>query len=245
MWIRHAVSFYKARVLKVSVRHIGNRLRIPDVPFASENLTKVEIAEARLTFDTLDFSRCPALEVLEFSMSRIDVGRILSPSVRRLRLDGCNFTGETRTRISTPRLVSLRVTVSSGCAPSLDDMPMLVVAHVRTEDDFSSDICKRRNNPPWDCDLKGCYECKGVGDGGSILFHGLSGATDLELTSDPHVVYICLLSPLLHILSYTATVIYHSSFAIIFRFVMLADMIESLQFYYEMPSTKLSIYSLI
>ncbi|KAF8695071.1 hypothetical protein HU200_037679 [Digitaria exilis] len=77
MWIRHAVSFCKARVLKVSVRHIGNRLRIPDVPFVSENLTKVEIAEARLTFDTLDFSRCPALEVLEFSMSRIDVGRIL------------------------------------------------------------------------------------------------------------------------------------------------------------------------
>ncbi|GJN06688.1 hypothetical protein PR202_ga24444 [Eleusine coracana subsp. coracana] len=123
LWIRHAVSFCEAKVLRFSVR-TNNRLGIPDVPFVSENLARVEIANAKLDFDTLDFSRCPALEVLDCSTSRINVGRILSPSLRRLRLDDCYFTGETRTRISTPRLVSLHVTVSFGWAPFLDDMPM-------------------------------------------------------------------------------------------------------------------------
>lgn len=198
LWIRHAVSFCKVKALKFSVRTI-NRLRIPDVPFVSEKLTKVEIAQAQLTFDTLDFSRCPALEVLEFSRSRIEVGTVRSPSLRRLSMDECNFTGETRTRISTPHLVSLHLLISSGCAPFLDEMPMLVVAHVRICDGSSSDVCRRRESQNWDCDREGCYECKGVGDGSSVIFQGLSGATDLELTSDPRVVCACSISHLLQI----------------------------------------------
>ncbi|TVU26087.1 hypothetical protein EJB05_28616, partial [Eragrostis curvula] len=184
LWIRHAVSFCKCRALRISVR-TTNRLRIPDVPFVSQTLTKVELADAKLTFDTLDFSRCPALDALDFSMCRISLGRILSPSLRRLSMDECHLTGETRPRISTPRLVSLHVTVCSGWAPSLDSMPMLVAADIRIQDYLSSDMCQ--GNAAWPCHKKTCYDCNDVRDGVSVLFQGLSSATDLELTSDPRV----------------------------------------------------------
>ncbi|TVU16871.1 hypothetical protein EJB05_37028, partial [Eragrostis curvula] len=186
LWIRHAVSFCKCRALRISVRTGStNRLCIPDVPFVSQSLRKVELADAKLTFDTLDFSRCPALEALDFSMCRIRLGRILSPSLRRLSMDECHLTGQTRPRISTPRLVSLHVTVCSGWAPFLDDMPMLVAADIRIQDDLSNDMCQ--GNAAWPCDEKTCYDCNHVRDGVSVLFQGLSSATDLELTSDPRV----------------------------------------------------------
>ncbi|TVU26083.1 hypothetical protein EJB05_28612, partial [Eragrostis curvula] len=184
LWIRHAVSFCKCRVLRFSVR-TGNRLRIPDVPFVSQSLTKFELTDAKLAFGTLDFSGCPALEAVDFKTCRINLGRILSPSLRRLSMDDCNFTGKTRTRISTPRLVSLHVTVRSGQAPFLNDMPVLVAADIRIQDDLSSDMCQ--GSDAWPCDKKTCYDCNDVSDGVSVLFQGLSSATDLELTSDPRV----------------------------------------------------------
>ncbi|TVU16872.1 hypothetical protein EJB05_37029, partial [Eragrostis curvula] len=131
LWIRHAVSFCKCRVLRFSVR-TGNRLHIPDVPFVSQSLTKFELTDAKLAFGTLDFSGCPALEAVDFTTCRINLGRILSPSLRRLSMDDCNFTGKTRTCISTPLLVSLHVTVCSGWAPFLDDMPILFSGRIAT-----------------------------------------------------------------------------------------------------------------
>ncbi|KAF8648269.1 hypothetical protein HU200_064844 [Digitaria exilis] len=95
MWIRHALSICKARALNVSYRYSG-RLRLGGVPFVSTQLTKAVFSWASFKSDRLDFSMCPALEDLT-----------------------------TRTRISTPRVVSLDISVNTGRAPVIESMPSL------------------------------------------------------------------------------------------------------------------------
>ncbi|CAL4994705.1 unnamed protein product [Urochloa decumbens] len=216
LWIRHALAVRHARELRVCIRG-RRRLHLDGTLFAASAplLTTVELAHATFSADSsIDFSGCPVLEELTMSFCRIRADRIYSPSLTRLSFDKyCNFGGETRTRVSTPRLVSLRLTVCSGRAPVLDSMPDLVDANVRIED-WCDDMCIHNvcNNSglfskkQWGhgskegcfCvdedgsgmyveDLTCCDSCYGTDDGSSVLLEGLSGATDLELISDPRV----------------------------------------------------------
>lgn len=191
---RVTVSLRKAKVLKVASVGTHNRLHIPDMPFI------LEIKDAKLSFETLDLSSCPALEGKELSVSRIEINRIMPPSLKPLSTEECNFTGNARPRTSTARPVSLRATICSGWAPFLEDTPVLAVAHVRIKDDIGYDMCDQ--NHYRDCNLKACCKWKGVENGGSVVFQGLSGATELELTSDPSVVsfLLSLLNPRLLLL---------------------------------------------
>jgi len=192
-WIRHALSFCQARVLRLSVHSWKQRLRIADVLFASSVLSTVELAYAKLTFRSLDFSRCPALESLELMRCKVEVDRILSPSLRRLTVRGCDFHGENRTRISTPRVISLQLSVNSGRAPVLEKMPLLEAASVRFLDDLHMchDICQRKSSNG-DCGYGKCKGCYGSSCDGSssVVLEGISGASELELASDPTVVCI-------------------------------------------------------
>jgi hypothetical protein len=111
LWIRHAVANWQALVLRVCLQ-ARRRLCLDHVPFASPLLTRVELTDA--TFNdpsqSIDFSRCPALEDLTMSGCQICSYRISSTSLAHLTIADCYFYGEsTRTRISTPRLVSLQL----------------------------------------------------------------------------------------------------------------------------------------
>ncbi|OEL18035.1 hypothetical protein BAE44_0020948, partial [Dichanthelium oligosanthes] len=131
-WIRHALSVCHARVLRFSFR-ADRRLRLHDVLFVSKILTRVELADARLTLRSLDFSSCPALEDLKISSCQIHADRISSQSLTCLSITDCYFHGETRTRISTPRLVWLHLAICNDRVPFLEKMPLLVAANVRLE----------------------------------------------------------------------------------------------------------------
>ncbi|CAL4994733.1 unnamed protein product [Urochloa decumbens] len=187
LWVRYALAFLHARVLRLAVRTYGHRLRLAasDVSFVSCVLTTVELADVSLTSraSSLDFSRCPTLEDLELRTCKIHVYKILSPSLRRLRIRGCNFHWTARTRIATPRLVSLELSVASGRTPVLEErMPLLIEADVRLEDDCA-DTCDHNGTMRSPC---GCYSST-KDESSSVLFEALSGATSLVLISNPTV----------------------------------------------------------
>lgn len=130
---------------------------------------------------------CPALEDLTLSMCEIHAGRILSQSVRRLSITECSFHSKTRTRVSTPRVVSLDISVNTGRPPVVESMPSLEGARVSICGRRCADECDQYGN----CKSKTCAGCRGGRRfGGSLLLEGLSGASDLELTSGPRVVYM-------------------------------------------------------
>ncbi|CAL4994700.1 unnamed protein product [Urochloa decumbens] len=217
LWIRHAVTVCHARVLRVCLRGSCRRLCLDRVRFDGQLLAKVELKDATFYSSSIDFSRCPAMEDLTMTSCKIHGDEITSPSLTRLSIVDCYFDGRVRTRISTPRLVRLQLSLCNGMAPLLEKMPMLEAANVRLEG-LCEDTCDhnrcRHGGYSWDRDddddddRDGCYcmdedrtgvylenvsscdSCFGNSDdddGSSILLQGLSSAMDLELTSDPLV----------------------------------------------------------
>ena len=148
---------------------------------------RVELTDAILRFRSLDFSNCPALEDLKMRSCRIYARRIISQSLRHLRISRCDFRWKSRTCISTPCLVSFKLEDIDGRAPLLESMPSLVAAFVKL--DYScNDTC--RHKAYGDCGDDRCFG-RSAGTNSSVLLKGLSSAMNLELTCDPEVV--CLL----------------------------------------------------
>ncbi|KAF8730848.1 hypothetical protein HU200_016714 [Digitaria exilis] len=144
------------------------RLKITDI-FVSRLLARVDLKHATLKYRALDFSRCPALEQLDMLCCRVHVDNILSQSLRQLSITECDFGRSTRCRISAPCLTSLQLVVSSGRAPFLDEMPLLLTANVRLGDWSCADICVN-NRYYGDCGDGNCRGCFGSrGDGSSVL----------------------------------------------------------------------------
>jgi hypothetical protein len=110
-WIHHALAVCQVRALTFSVRTFRRRFQV------SRFLTR-GTSRTRL-------SGCPALQDLDMVRCRIRVDRILSQSLRRLGINGCDFDEILRCRISTPRLISMRLAVNYGRTPVLDSMPTL------------------------------------------------------------------------------------------------------------------------
>lgn len=129
------------------------------------------------------------LEDLHMSHCRILVERVQSRSLKYLSMEACDFDSTTRTSISTPGLVSLRLHLNFGRVPCLDSMPLLVDAQVRIQENYCHDMCHYSKEYYGDCKDKRCGGCHGSTDANSVLLlAGLSGATNLELKSDPLVV---------------------------------------------------------
>ncbi|CAN6380899.1 unnamed protein product [Urochloa humidicola] len=216
LWIRHAVTICNARVLCVCLRGSRRRLCLDRARFAGELLAKVELKDATFYSTSADFSRCPALEDLTMTSCKIHGDEISSPSLTRLSIVDCYFDGRCRTRIATPRLVRLQLSLCNGKAPLLEKMPLLAAANVRLEglceDTCDHNLCSHGgyisdSDDPNDRDGCYCIDEYGMGvylesvstcdscygsssddDGSSVLLRGLSSAMDLELTSNPRVV---------------------------------------------------------
>ena len=112
---------------------------------------------------------------------RISAHRMVSKSLRRLRVCYCHFSHDTRTRISVPSLVSLRLDGNRGMTPFLETMPQLDRGLVRLGPTTALK------------DLDGSQTC--------VLLESLSNATDLELVTESRVVHLFLPNLLVPVLA--------------------------------------------
>lgn len=204
--IRYALAC-QVRVLDVSFSH-GRSFPLPELPLVSQTLTQLNICYVRLNDKFLDLSSCSALEDLNMTKCSIPADKISSRSLKRLSIEECCFTHDTRTHIWVPSLISLQLIAVDGKTPLVEDMPMLVTAAV-----IFDDSCRdsRRYLSPAPCGNTSCECCNGTdyticddfsceccyGDeaqtAGCVLLEGFSAATNLKMIADPEVVLLPLL----------------------------------------------------
>ncbi|CAN6362586.1 unnamed protein product [Urochloa humidicola] len=187
-WVRQSVSKHRARLVMVDIELVPEQpsFGLAGKPFVSRHLTRLELCYVILMDRILDFSRCQALEDLVMFTCDIGTKRILSPSLKRLRIDYCDFCKKgSRTRISAPNLIWLKLEHLMGTSPALESMPLLESAIVRL------DCNHHYYNDDYPCANGGSGECCGLCEGcvgndehsgGCLLLQGLSSATHLELT---------------------------------------------------------------
>uniref|UniRef100_A0ACD5TMH6 Uncharacterized protein n=1 Tax=Avena sativa TaxID=4498 RepID=A0ACD5TMH6_AVESA len=197
MWIRYAASCH-VRVLDLAVHRYDftERLWLPNMTLVCQHLTTLDICGVKLEEQTLDFSCCPVLDVLEMQDCEINAEKISCQSLRHLSMDVCSFPLGVRTHISCPSLAALELTENVRLTPFLESMPSLVTAFVRFDTEWSE------HEEPYDHCLKGGYYgycndgfCLAYGHIDSegdvcVLLDGLCGATDLKLISTPKMI-IC------------------------------------------------------
>ncbi|XP_066342837.1 MEIOTIC F-BOX protein MOF-like [Miscanthus floridulus] len=172
IWIRH-VLLCNVRVLIIN---LWTYLR---PPLISQHLRRLELNYVDSHADCLDFATCPGLEVLDITHGCLSCLRILSQSVKHLRIISTCFANSIRACISMPGLISLQLNHFEGKAPLLE-MPSLHTAFVRP-DDLVDDCMKRGDYGGACCGI--CAYCCGTNDhrGRCVLLGGLSNAMYLEL----------------------------------------------------------------
>ncbi|XP_037456281.1 uncharacterized protein LOC119326773 [Triticum dicoccoides] len=164
--LRYAL-LHQVRVLRVSAPVFPT-----DLVLVSSHLKRVELCHMQFE-DSLDFSSCQVLDVLEMTDCNI-YAPIICQSLRYLNMKGGCFDNEVRYHISAPNLVSLKLAPESGLTPLLDSMPSLVTASVESSEE----------------EFHHCFALLSCDDGCtreetfSVVLEGLSAATNLELTSD-------------------------------------------------------------
>lgn len=191
LWLRYAASCH-VRVLRVWVRRIySRRLQLPNMTLICQHLTVLDFAGMKFEERTMNFSSCPALEVLEMYDSKISAEKILCKSLRHLTMEMCRFGLYDRTRISCPSLAALKLVDNLVWTPSLESMPLLVTALVRFDEEWYEreecyDHCLN-GGYYGDCGDELCPSCLYQGDD-CVLLEGLCDATNLKLTSAPQAV---------------------------------------------------------
>lgn len=134
-WIWHVVKC-NVHVLRL---HIHRKqqvyhdiwFQLDNIPLVSQHLTRLELYSLQFNDSFLDFSSCVVLEDLDITLCDfLPTKRISSHSLKRLTIDSCEFCLNSRTRISTPNLVSLRLHGIYSMTPILEEMPLLVEAVV-------------------------------------------------------------------------------------------------------------------
>lgn len=116
------------------------------------------------------------------------VTRLLSPSLKHLRLVRCYSSDYTRILISLPCLVSLELIECQGKVPLLGSLPSLATTIVELDGDCSDRCSEHRFDGCDDCD--GCRDYYEPGDdlNNCVFLKGLSEATDLELSAFADVI---------------------------------------------------------
>ncbi|KAF8730855.1 hypothetical protein HU200_016721 [Digitaria exilis] len=139
LWIRH-VMLCKVRVLSLSTRFNNGgpwseEFYLDELPLLSQHLKRLELRGQNLNDSSVDFSGCPALEVLEIKQcGMLDLRKMVSQSLKVLSITGrCEFTDGDRFHVYAPNLVSLRLEVWYGMAPIFSPMPSLVEAAVKID----------------------------------------------------------------------------------------------------------------
>ncbi|CAM0878198.1 unnamed protein product, partial [Alopecurus aequalis] len=166
-WLQYAVAC-KMQVLRVEGNpYYISQSQLSNNSVISEHLTRLVLYHVEI--DSLDLSRCEALEVFEINDCIINLEDICGKSLRHLIIrDSSICTTCVRTRISAPGLVTCELADCRDFTPLFGSLPSLVTAFIRiileSEEDCDG-LCKG-------------FCCK---DDYSVLLEGLSGATNLEL----------------------------------------------------------------
>jgi hypothetical protein len=170
-----------------------------------KQLTSLKLVGVTLKENTLDFSCCPVLDVLDMEFCKIKAEKISCQSLRHLSVDVCSFALGVRTCISCPSLAVLILDGNSGLTPFLESMPSLVTASVRFYEELSEleepyDHCPN-GGYYGDCGDGLCLACRHIDNEGDVcvLIDGLCAATDLKLRSTPQMVRFHMLSLLVHV----------------------------------------------
>ncbi|XP_066337053.1 uncharacterized protein [Miscanthus floridulus] len=185
LWIRH-VLMCEVQALSLDIGRFtipGDPcLEVGNLPLVSQNLKRLKLESQQVNDSFLDFSRCPALEVLEFDDCEfLDCHRISSQSLKFLSFSNCDFDTEFCTYIYAPNLISLWLEVTEDWTPLLERMPSLVEAVVKIK--FCDDsYCGRCGDE--DCSSRYTVHGDSVD---TVLLQGLSEAQSLVLMSDIRV----------------------------------------------------------
>ncbi|XP_066341489.1 putative F-box/FBD/LRR-repeat protein At4g00315 [Miscanthus floridulus] len=122
------------------------------------------------------------LEVVDVAAGRLSCLRILSQSVKDLRIINSRFVNDIRACISMPSLISLQLKNFRGKAPLLEFMPSLQTAFVKPANREKRDACMKKRDSRHDY-CGSCANCCGADDHRErcVLLGGLSNAVYLEL----------------------------------------------------------------
>lgn len=106
IWIRHILKC-KVRVLSLNIDNLDEMFELNVRTLRSGHLKRLELSNVAFENSLLDFSCCPALEILD--MNRCGfwmVDRISSQSLKYLNINRyCVFGEDTRTHIYTPNFI--------------------------------------------------------------------------------------------------------------------------------------------
>lgn len=186
LWIRHAL-LCQTRSLSVHLSRDNNSFELDELPLISRQLTRLELCNVMLNDHILNFSSCPALEVLWLRTCFIQADMIMSQSLKRLTILDCIFYLTARTRISVPGLVTLELSECWGKTPLLESMPSLVKGSIKLDE--CADYCGKEDGGSCVSDYDICGSCGANNDdrGDCVILNGLSEAKSLELIAEPLV----------------------------------------------------------
>uniref|UniRef100_A0A0E0BGK5 F-box domain-containing protein n=1 Tax=Oryza glumipatula TaxID=40148 RepID=A0A0E0BGK5_9ORYZ len=182
LWFRHSV-LCEVQVLRLDLILNGFQLKLDDLPLASRCLAKLNLSGVHLMHSFPDFSCCPVLEHLDiFFCDLSDAKKITSQSMKCLNIRHCTFSQISRTRISAPNLISLRLENYWHRTPVFEVMPLIVDAFVRVHDqsgDWYS--CTSGNADFEECLCEDCDFCHS--NTNYVIMQALSQAKNLVLSA--------------------------------------------------------------
>ncbi|CAN6362941.1 unnamed protein product [Urochloa humidicola] len=190
LWIRHG-SMCRVHVLQVRF-YAEERLELADWPLFSQSLVRLELHGLALEESFLDFSSCPALEDLKINNCLLAADKILSGSLKHLKIIGCELCWQfVPTHISAQGLITLQLDDYVGVTPILESMPSLEKASIKLgqNNEGYCDFCDNGGSEECTCDM--CvihYNANGSRTGVCFLLGGLSSATYLELKASSEMV---------------------------------------------------------
>jgi hypothetical protein len=154
LWIRHG-SRCHVQVLQVRF-YAEERVVLADWPLFSRRLVRLELHGIALRESFLDFSSCPVLEDLEITNCLLAADKILSGSLKLLKITGCELIWLfLPTHISARSLISLQLDDYVGVTPILESMPSLEKASVKlgqNNEDYC-DYCDNGGSGECTCDM--------------------------------------------------------------------------------------------
>uniref|UniRef100_A0A0D9XHV1 F-box domain-containing protein n=1 Tax=Leersia perrieri TaxID=77586 RepID=A0A0D9XHV1_9ORYZ len=192
-WIFYALLVCNVKELNICVSFDDDNLKMANQTIISKHLRKLVLDTIELKTNFVDFTSCPLLEDLEMSYCIITGNKIISNSLKHLRMEDMVFrTYEVddlavQILICVPNLVSLSLFGFDGWTPLFESMPSLVSATVVCNDECS-DACMYSKF--WDCGNEDCRGCYARSDHkyGCLLLDRLSSTTHMELINDYRMV---------------------------------------------------------
>ncbi|KAK1653187.1 hypothetical protein QYE76_070992 [Lolium multiflorum] len=200
-WIHQLVSRVRALRIRVVEDFMEPSPLFQDLHPVSQHLTRLELIGVGVNDKVVDFSGCPALVELNMEDCDVFLQKILSPSLKHLRIARCYASEYYRILMSLPALVSLElIQFHRGRVPLLERLPQLdraiVVLNEECNDQCYQDRFDGCGDESETCD--GCYYYYGDPEypqsepfydrNNSIFLKGLSEATCLELSAEYDVI---------------------------------------------------------